>query len=179
MTTKLLELENAVQAIGEQELSKVVDFALSFVGAPFINHKELHLNGTRNNGTHAKGESYIRHSHTRVSPETGFDCTGFLGYAFERSIGLYLPRHVVELFCSTDESYIGEARLIEVDIDSIMKGDVMFFTRKNRFLPTHAAIYAGDLQSLHSSQKTNGVALTPLEEMASRLLAVKRVVYQT
>lgn len=177
MTTTLLE--NAAQAATEQELSKVVDFAMDLIGAPYISHKELHLNGARHNGVHVTGENYIRHSHAPVSQETGFDCIGFLGYAFEKSIGLHLPRHVVELFCSTDEGYISQVKLIEVGFESIMKGDVLFFTRNSPFLPIHVATYAGNLQILHSSQRTNGVALTPLEEMVPRLLAAKRVVYKT
>ncbi|MBI2549749.1 C40 family peptidase [Candidatus Woesearchaeota archaeon] len=176
MTTTLLE--TAEQAAPKQELSNVVAFALSLLGAPFISHKELHLNSARHNGVHVSGENYIRHSHTPVNPETGFDCIGFVGYAFEKSIGLHLPRHVVELFCSTNEGYIGQVRLVEVGLNKIMKGDVLFFTRNSPFLPTHVAIYAGNLQILHSSQRNNGVALTPLEEMVPRLLAVKRVIYQ-
>lgn len=150
----------------EEELStKVVDFALSLVGTPFVSHSKLHTNGN----------SHLGHEHTPVSPETGFDCIGFVGYAFAEGTGLYLPRHVVETFCAVEEGYIGETVLHNVGTSDFRPGDIVLFRRNNPFVPTHAAIYCGNGNIVHSSQRTKGVAVTPLEDMLPRLFAVMRV----
>ncbi|BBP92745.1 hypothetical protein BsIDN1_63630 [Bacillus safensis] len=51
-----------------------------------------------------------------ADPKTGFDCSGFLQYLFEKSLGIYLPR-------SAEQQWIvGE----KVALDDIRPGDFVF-----------------------------------------------------
>ncbi len=142
---------------------KVVDFALSLVGALPIRHTELHTGQLNQGRLHKVGESYLNHNHLEVSPERGFDCSGFVNYVFAQSIGLHLPRHVVEMFCEAGK---------EIPIDEMQPADVLFFYRRGSperpielLLPRHMAIYAGDLKIVHCSRLREGVAVTALDEL--------------
>lgn len=73
------------------------------------------------------------------TPETGLDCSGFIGYVFRQSMGLTLPRRVVEI------SRMGHA----IERKALLPGDLVFFnTRGAR--NSHAGIYIGNDQFIHS-----------------------------
>ena len=156
---------------------KVVGYALSLIGAPFRPHTKLHTSRLKQSKLGLVGESYVEHGHLAVGQENGFDCSGFVQHVFAESIGVDLPRHTIEMFCSVESGYIGESALSEVRLDEIRKADLLFLRRYNPMIPSHVAIYSGNGEVVHSSRRTNGVAATKLEEMLPRLLAVKRVVY--
>ena len=72
-------------------------------------------------------------------PETGFDCSGLVGYAAEKSLGLKLPRQSAEL------AKEGES----VRRHELQKGDLVFFnTRGARF--SHVGIYIGNNKFVHA-----------------------------
>lgn len=72
-------------------------------------------------------------------PETGFDCSGLVGYAAEKSLGLKLPRQSAEL------AKEGES----VNRNDLQKGDLVFFnTRGARF--SHVGIYIGNNKFVHA-----------------------------
>ena len=72
-------------------------------------------------------------------PETGFDCSGLVGYAAEKSLGLKLPRQSAEL------AKEGES----VNRSELQKGDLVFFnTRGARF--SHVGIYIGNNKFVHA-----------------------------
>ncbi len=152
------------------DLSDVVELGRSLAGAPFINHSKLHVTY----------RSVIDHRHKDVSPQTGFDCSGFTGYAFREAAGIHLPRHVVEIFCATTEGYIGNVALTEVELnpDKFRPADILLFSRNRFWLPTHSAIYCGDGTIAHSAQRLGGVAISGLEEMLPWLIAARRVELQ-
>lgn len=73
------------------------------------------------------------------TPETGLDCSGFIGYVFRESLGIILPRRVVEI------SRIGQP----IERNALLPGDLVFFnTRGAR--NSHAGIYIGNDQFIHS-----------------------------
>ena len=73
------------------------------------------------------------------TPETGLDCSGFIGYVFRESLGIILPRRVVEI------SRIGQP----IERAALLPGDLVFFnTRGAR--NSHAGIYIGNDQFIHS-----------------------------
>lgn len=73
------------------------------------------------------------------SPDTGFDCSGLVGYAAEKSLGLKLPRR------SADIARQG----ISVKRSDLKKGDLVFFnTRGARF--SHVGIYLGNHKFVHA-----------------------------
>lgn len=73
------------------------------------------------------------------APNTGFDCSGLVSYAAEKSLGLKLPRSAAEM------AREGKS----VKSSELKKGDLVFFnTRGHR--NSHVGIYLGNHQFVHA-----------------------------
>lgn len=73
------------------------------------------------------------------TPKTGFDCSGLVSYAAEKSLGLKLPRRAAEM--------AREGKSIKSS--ELKKGDLVFFnTRGHRY--SHVGIYLGDKKFVHA-----------------------------
>ncbi|MGE1152640.1 C40 family peptidase [Pseudomonas sp. ICMP 460] len=79
--------------------------------------------------------------------EAGFDCSGFIGYLFREEAGVNLPR-------STREMINVNAPLVARN--NLKRGDLLFFSTAGRGRVSHAAIYLGDNQFIHSSSRRSG-----------------------
>ncbi|AIL60510.1 C40 family peptidase [Pseudomonas alkylphenolica] len=82
-----------------------------------------------------------------TSENTGFDCSGFIGYLFREEAGLNLPR-------STREMINVKAPLVARN--NLKPGDLLFFSTNGRGRVSHAGIYLGDDQFIHSSSRRSG-----------------------
>ncbi len=82
-----------------------------------------------------------------TSERSGFDCSGFIGYLFREEAGMTLPR-------STREMINVKAPL--VSRNNLKPGDLLFFSTAGRGRVSHAAIYLGDAQFIHSSSRRSG-----------------------
>ncbi len=83
----------------------------------------------------------VPYSRGGQSEETGFDCSGFTRYIFERSIGLMLPRRADE--------QANAAGLISIRRDDLKPGDLVFFNTLRRTF-SHVGIYVGDNKFIHA-----------------------------
>ncbi|WP_271196008.1 C40 family peptidase [Pseudomonas turukhanskensis] len=91
-----------------------------------------------------------------TSANTGFDCSGFIGYLFKEEAGMSLPR-------STREMINLDAPLVARD--DLQPGDLLFFSTRGRGRVSHAGIYLGDDQFIHSSSsKSGGVRVDSLDD---------------
>ncbi|MFT4414447.1 C40 family peptidase [Fredinandcohnia humi] len=94
---------------------------------------------------------------------SGFDCSGFLGYVFDR-LNVSLPRTAADQFAS------GES----VEKHNLAVGDLVFFTT---YKPgaSHAGIYVGNDRFVHAST-SDGVTISSLNEpyWKPRYLGAKR-----
>lgn len=83
----------------------------------------------------------------------GMDCSGFVYTAF-RLNGIYLKR----------DSYLQAEEGLDVPIDQLKAGDLVFFKsgRTNRI--THVGIYIGNGNFIHSSRGKKGVAVSSLSD---------------
>ncbi|WP_339512829.1 C40 family peptidase [Pseudomonas sp. RL_15y_Pfl2_60] len=89
------------------------------------------------------------------SVKSGFDCSGFIGYLFEEEAGMQLPR-------STREMINLDAPIVKRD--ELEPGDVVFFSTNGRGRVSHAGIYLGDDQFIHSaSRRSGGVRVDSLQ----------------
>ena len=80
--------------------------------------------------------------------EAGFDCSGFIGYLFREEAGLSLPRSTREMI-NVDAPLVSRSKL--------EPGDLLFFaTNGRRGRVSHAGIYLGDNQFIHSSSRRSG-----------------------
>jgi cell wall-associated NlpC family hydrolase len=80
--------------------------------------------------------------------EAGFDCSGFIGYLFREQAGMNLPRSTREMI-NVDAPLVARSAL--------KPGDLLFFaTNGRRGRVSHAGIYVGDNQFIHSSSRKSG-----------------------
>lgn len=113
-----------------------------------------------------------RYSTGGTSTKTGFDCSGFVGYLFREEAGIQLPR-------STREMINLNAPLISRS--DLQPGDIVFFNDRGRGRVSHAGIYIGDDQFIHSSShRSGGVRVDSLDDRYWRasFMEAKRVLAQ-
>jgi|APLak6261664640_1056046.scaffolds.fasta_scaffold23258_2 cell wall-associated NlpC family hydrolase len=95
----------------------------------------------------------IRYRRGGSSPESGFDCSGFVNHVFREGLGLMLPRSSKEL------SKSGE----EINRDELRPGDLVFFnTMRHTF--SHVGIYLGDNQFVHAPRSGGRVRIEDLRQ---------------
>ncbi|RSL31838.1 endopeptidase SpoIID/LytB [Salibacterium salarium] len=93
--------------------------------------------------------------------ESGFDCSGFLQYTFKEN-GVDLPRSVSDIYDAGDE------------VEKPRVGDIVFFETYKEG-PSHAGIYTGNNQFIHSGTST-GVTVSDMNTnyWDERYLGAKR-----
>jgi cell wall-associated NlpC family hydrolase len=95
----------------------------------------------------------IKYRYGGTSPKSGFDCSGLVNYAAEKSLGLKLPR-----------SSAGLAREGEsVPRDELRKGDLVFFNTLGRRY-SHVGIYLGDHKFVHAPHRGSVVRIEDMNE---------------
>lgn len=81
----------------------------------------------------------VKYRYGGNSPGEGFDCSGLVAYAAEKSLGLKLPRSAREM----------AREGVSVKRDELRRGDLVFFnTRGHR--NSHVGIYLGDRKFVHA-----------------------------
>jgi cell wall-associated NlpC family hydrolase len=81
----------------------------------------------------------IKYKYGGSSPETGFDCSGFVRYVFQQAASLTLPHSTRAL------SQLGQV----IPLEQLKPGDLVFFdTLKSAF--SHVGIYLGDSRFIHA-----------------------------
>ncbi|GAC1034168.1 NlpC/P60 family protein [Pseudomonas sp. No.21] len=106
------------------------------------------------------------------SLKTGFDCSGFVGYLFKEEAGIQLPRSTREMI-NLDAPVIARSEL--------KPGDIVFFNNRGRGRVSHAGIYIGDDQFIHSSShRSGGVRVDSLDDRywSASYMEAKRVLAQ-
>ena len=84
------------------------------------------------------------------SPETGFDCSGFVYYVYKQ-FGYTIQR------VACNQATEG----VHVDHDSIQPGDILCFYSGDSYIG-HSGIYIGNGQFIHASTETTGVIISDL-----------------
>ncbi|HGM6769972.1 TPA: C40 family peptidase [Stenotrophomonas maltophilia] len=87
------------------------------------------------------------------NPDSGFDCSGLVGYVFRSALGIELPR------VSREMAHDNNAELIN-DRAALAAGDLVFFGRKGRV--DHVGIYVGDGRFLHAPSAGKDVRVDTL-----------------
>ncbi len=93
------------------------------------------------------------------SPDTGFDCSGFIGWVFREAHDLVLPRSAREMFA------LGSARAAEVARDALQPGDLVFFRigRLGKVID-HVGMYVGEGRFIHAPASGGQVRIDPLDQ---------------
>jgi len=88
-----------------------------------------------------------------ISPETGFDCSGFVRYVFSQAANLTLPHGARAI------SQLGKS----IPVDQLQPGDLVFFnTLKKTF--SHVGIYVGDGRFIHAPSSGGGVDIVNMND---------------
>jgi cell wall-associated NlpC family hydrolase len=95
----------------------------------------------------------IRYRRGGTSPETGFDCSGFVGHVFREGLGLYLPHNARQI------SKSGEV----VARNELQPGDLVFFDTMRRAF-SHVGIYLGDDKFVHSPRSGGAVRVEDMND---------------
>jgi cell wall-associated NlpC family hydrolase len=102
-----------------------------------------------------------------TSPGTGFDCSGFVRFVFDRAEGISLPHHAGSI------SQVGSP----VVLDELKPGDLVFFYLLQKTV-SHVGIYLGNDQFIHASSNRSGsVVVSSLKEnyWAKHYISARRV----
>ena len=87
------------------------------------------------------------------SEEKGFDCSGFVRYMYEKSVGLVLPRRAEEQAKVTEE----------ISRSELKPGDLVFFNTLKRTF-SHVGIYVGDGKFIHAPRPGKAVRVDDMRE---------------
>ncbi len=108
------------------------------------------------------------------TPDSGFDCSGLIGYVYRNGAGLNLPRTTREMN-ALPVPQVGRAQL--------RSGDLLFFATGGDRQVSHAGIYVGDGRFVHAPRTGGTVRLEALDSLywqrtylgARRVLAVEQL----
>jgi cell wall-associated NlpC family hydrolase len=108
----------------------------------------------------------VRYRRGGTSPETGFDCSGFVGHVFREGMGLILPR------TSREISKEGQA----IKKNELQPGDLVFFNTMRRTF-SHVGIYLGEGQFIHSPRSGGKVRVEDMRDSywAKRYEGARRI----
>ena len=119
--------QSDVSDTSDVAMSDLTEYALSLEGTPY-----------RYGGT---------------SPDTGFDCSGFVGHVFKHSLDKSLPRS------SNEISRVGVAE----QAGMLRPGDLVFYNTLHK-ANSHVGIYLGDGQFVHSPGRGKAVTVANMNE---------------
>ena len=107
----------------------------------------------------------IRYRRGGREPSTGFDCSGFVRYVYQHTLGKELPGDSASQFLAG----------AKVDRDDMKTGDLVFFRIRGKRV-SHVGIYLGEGRFIHSPSSGKRVSVSELSESywAKRFVGAKR-----
>jgi cell wall-associated NlpC family hydrolase len=108
----------------------------------------------------------IRYKRGGESPETGFDCSGFVRHVYNETLGLVLPHNARAI------SQTGA----RVEKAELQPGDLVFFNTMRKAF-SHVGIYLGDNQFVHAPRSGARVRVEDMSDTywARRYNGARRV----
>jgi cell wall-associated NlpC family hydrolase len=121
-------------------------------GGPMVSRPAPSPSGPRVIGI---AEEYlgVRYKWGGSSPETGFDCSGYVRYVYGQQ-GVRLPR--------TSREQAAAGQRVSTKLSALRQGDLMLFAEGRKPI-SHVAIYAGNGRIIHSSSSGGGVRYDALD----------------
>src|SRR5690349_1926485 len=102
------------------------------------------------------------------TPDSGFDCSGLIGYVYRDMAGISLPRTTREMI-SMQAANVGK--------EGLQTGDLIFFATNGGSQVSHAGIYVGEGRFVHAPATGGTVKLDSLSKAywQRAYLSAKRV----
>lgn len=95
----------------------------------------------------------VRYQYGGKSPESGFDCSGFVRYVYQQAANLSLPHSARAI------SQLGKT----IPKNELQPGDLVFFnTLRSTF--SHVGIYLGNNRFIHSPSSGGGVRVENMQD---------------
>lgn len=95
----------------------------------------------------------IKYKYGGDSPETGFDCSGFVRYVFQQAASLALPHSTRAI------SKLGQV----ISLEQLQPGDLVFFdTLKSAF--SHVGIYLGSDRFIHAPSSGGAINVVNMND---------------
>ncbi|EEP96512.1 NlpC/P60 family protein [Yersinia aldovae ATCC 35236] len=89
------------------------------------------------------------------SPNTGFDCSGLIYYAYKDVIRIKMPRTANEMYHLRDAAPVKRAEL--------ESGDLVFFNIANRGVADHVGVYLGNGKFIQSPRTGEEIRISMLD----------------
>lgn len=114
-------------------------------------------------------QSFLGYNYTPggASPETGFDCSGFVYYIYGL-FGKRLERTTTGMMSNGTE----------VSKENMQPGDIILWDTSFGNVPSHAALYIGNGMMIHAANSNDGVitsSVSSWERYAGRIVSVRRI----
>ena len=104
------------------------------------------------------------------TPDSGFDCSGLIGYVYRDVAGIQLPRSTREMIAMGAPN---------VGLSALQSGDLVFFATNGGGQVSHAGIYVGEGRFVHAPRTGGTVRLDSLSNSywQRSYLSAKRVLF--
>ena len=89
------------------------------------------------------------------TPDSGFDCSGLIGYVYHDAAGITLPRSTREMIT---------LRGPDINRSQLQTGDLVFFATGGGSRVSHAGIYVGEGRFVHAPATGGTVKLDSLDK---------------
>lgn len=109
----------------------------------------------------------VRYQYGGTSPDTGFDCSGFVRYVFREAANISLPHNARAI------SQLGNI----ISRQQLQPGDLVFYnTMKSAF--SHVGIYLGNNRFIHAPSSGGGIHIADMDEAywAKRFDGARRII---
>jgi cell wall-associated NlpC family hydrolase len=102
---------------------------------------------------HAISQTGVKYKYGGITPDSGFDCSGFVRYVFQQAANLTLPHGALAI------SQVGT----RVSKDELQPGDLVFFNTL-RSVTSHVGIYVGNNRFIHSPSVGGTISVTDMND---------------
>lgn len=108
-----------------------------------------------------------------TSPNTGFDCSGLVYYAYKDLVKFRIPRTANEMYHLRDAAPVGR--------NELQNGDLVFFRTQGRGTADHVGVYVGNGKFIQSPRTGQEIQITSLSEdyWQQRYVGARRVMTPT
>lgn len=115
---------------------------------------------------HALSQTGVKYKYGGISPDAGFDCSGFVRYVFQEAANLTLPHGARAM------SQVGQ----NISEKELQPGDLVFFnTMKSVY--SHVGIYVGNNRFIHSPSAGSSISVADMNDSywSKRFTGARRV----
>jgi cell wall-associated NlpC family hydrolase len=116
---------------------------------------------------HALAFVDVKYKYGGTSPDTGWDCSGYVSHVFKEALGVALPHNAVSM--SNEGTAVSRGEL--------QPGDLVFFNTLKRSF-SHVGIYLGDSRFIHAPASGKAVQISNMasDYWARRFNGGRRIV---